>query len=311
MVLPETQSMQAAIAVSEELSFSKAARRIHIEQSTLSRLVSRLESQIGLRLFIRNHQNVEITEAGRHFVEEARHSVLYAERAVLSAMAALHGVEEILNVGKSAFTDPFLVTTLQAVRLPLYPGLKVKLWSDYSPELAHKVEDGELDVALVTAIPDEPALSFLKVAETPHYIVLSGDNPLADRDELQLEDLRSCEWILLASNVNPHVFEMIQQVASQKGITPVDRHYVMTAEEASELILEQSGIALLPRDAAWRIASEGLVMRPLVEEQLKLVTRLVARSDNKSLLVSEYVRATGRKLSSIALPRQRALPLTG
>jgi hypothetical protein len=74
-------------------------------------------------------------------------------------------------------------------------------------------------------------------------------------------------------------------------VTPVDRHYIMTAEEASELIREQRGIALLPRDAAWRIASEGLVMRPLAEEQLKLVTRLVTRSDNESRLVSEYVRA--------------------
>jgi DNA-binding transcriptional LysR family regulator len=311
MVLPETRSMQAAIVLAEELNFSRAAERMHVEQSTLSRLIAKLESDLGLLLFVRNHQNVEITEAGRHFVEQANHSVLYAERAVLNAMAASHGAEEILNIGKSAFTDPFLVTTLQSVRLSLYPDLKVKLWSSYSQELAHKVATGELDMALVTSVPDAPTLSFLTVAETPLYVVLSGDCFLADRDELRLEDLRSCEWILLASNVNPHVFEMIQQVASQKGITPVDRHYVMTAEEASELILEQRGIALLPRDAAWRIASEGLVMRPLVEEQLKLVTRLVTRSDNGSHLVSEYVRATGRKLSSMALPQQRVLPLTG
>jgi DNA-binding transcriptional LysR family regulator len=292
--------MQAAIVLAEELNFSRAAKRLHVEQSTLSRLISKLESQIGLLLFVRSHQNVEITEAGRHFVEEARRSVLHAERAVLNARAALHGAEEILNVGKSAFTDPFLVTTLQSVRLPLYPGLKVKLWSSYSHELAHKVAAGELDIALVTSVPDCPTLSFLTVAETPLYIALSKEDPLADREKLRLEDLRSCEWILLASNVNPHVFEMIQRAASKKGITPVDRHYVMTAEEASELVLAHKGVAFLPRNAAWRIASEGIAMRPLMEEQLRLVTRLATRSDNKARLVSEYVRAAGRKLSSIA-----------
>jgi hypothetical protein len=52
-------------------------------------------------------------------------------------------------------------------------------------------------------------------------------------------------------------------------------------------------------------------MRPLVEEQLKLVTRLATRSDNKNRLVSEYVRATWRKLSSIAPPQQGSLPLAG
>ena len=311
MVLPETRSMQAAIVLAEELNFSRAAKRLHIEQSTLSRMIAKLESDIGLQLFVRNHQNVEITEAGRHFVEEARHSVLHAERAVLNARAALHGAEEILNVGKSAFTDPFLVTTLQSVRLPLYPGLKVKLWSSYSQELAHKVATGELDMALVTCVPDTPALSFLTVAETPLYIALSKEDRLADREELHLEDLRSCEWILLASSVNPHVFEKIQRLASKKGIVAADRHYVMTAEEASELVLAQKGVAFLPRAAAWRIACEGIVMRPLMEEQLRLVTRLATRADNKTRLVSEYVRAAGRKLSSIAPPQQGRLPLVG
>ena len=312
MVLPETRSMQAAIVLAEELNFSRAAKRLHIEQSALSRLIAKLESDIGLQLFVRNHQNVEITEAGRRFVEEARHSVLHAERAVLNATAASHGAEEILNVGKSAFTDPFLVTTLQSVRLPLYPGLKVKLWSSYSHELAHKVAAGELDMALVTSIPDDPILSFLTIAETPLYIALSKEDPLADREELRLEDLRTCEWILLASSVNPHVFEMIQQTASKKGITPADRHYVMTAEEASELVLAQKGVAFLPRGAAWRIASEGIAMRPLVEEQLRLITRLAVRADNKARLVKEYVRATWRKLNSIAPPPQQGnLPLFG
>lgn len=111
--------------------------------------------------------------------------------------------------------------------------------------------------------------------------------------------------------MNPHVFEMIQRVTSKKGIVASDRHYVMTAEEASELILAQKGVVFLPRDAAWRIASEWIAMRPLVEEQLKLVTRLATRSDNKERLVSEYFRAASRKLSGIASPQQGRLPLVG
>ncbi len=104
---------------------------------------------------------------------------------------------------------------------------------------------------------------------------------------------------------------MIQKVASEKGITASDLHYVMTAEEASELMLAHSGVAFLPRDAAWRIASDGITMRPLVEDHLKLVTRLVTRSDNKARLVSEFVRAAGRKLTSNPPSRQVRLPLAG
>ena len=210
----------------------------------------------------------------------------------------------MLNLGKSAYTDPFLITTLQSVQLPLYPGLKVKLWSNYSHELAQMVTTGKLDMALVTAVPDTPTLSFLTVAEAPFYIALSKDDPLADRKELRFEDLQACKWILLASYVNPHVFEMIQKVASEKGITASDLHYVMTAEEASELVLAHKGAAFVPRDADWRIACDGITMRPMMEEQLRLVTRLATRSDSKNRLVSEFVRATGRRLRNIPSPQQ-------
>jgi DNA-binding transcriptional LysR family regulator len=89
MVLPEIRLLQAAIALAEELNFSRAAARLRIEQSTLSKRIVELESQIDLRLFVRNHQTVELTEAGRHFVEDARRAVLYAERAVADARAAM------------------------------------------------------------------------------------------------------------------------------------------------------------------------------------------------------------------------------
>src|SRR5947208_5351312 len=59
----------------ENLNFSRAAERLHIGQSTLSKQVYELESQLGFRLFNRNHQPVEVTDAGRAFVEDAREAV--------------------------------------------------------------------------------------------------------------------------------------------------------------------------------------------------------------------------------------------
>jgi len=282
MVLPDIQLLQAAIVLAEELNFSRAAERLRIQQPTLSRQILKLESQLGVRLFERNHQNVELTEAGRHFVEGARTVLLDVEHVVLSTSAVSRGTDELLNIGKSPYTDPFLVTTLQMLRLPLFPSLKVKFWSNYSHELAQMVATGKLDMALVTAVPDAPNLSFQTLTETPFYIALSKGDPLANRKDLRLEDLHGCEWILLASYVNPRVFEMIQMAASEKGVAAADRHYVMTAEETSELIHAHKGVAFLPRDAAWRIAYDGIAMRPLSEERLKLITRLVTRLDNKS-----------------------------
>jgi DNA-binding transcriptional LysR family regulator len=311
MVLPEIRLLQAAIALSEDLNFSRAAERLRIDQSTLSKRILELESQLGFRLFERNHQLVELTDAGRHFVEEAREAVLHAEHAVLNATAVFRGADEILNVGKSAYTDPYLVTTLLSIRLPLFPGLRIKLWSNHSHELARQVIAGDLSMALITAIPDVLKLSLLTVAEHPIYIALSIDDPLAYHGELHLQDLSARNWILPAQHANPHLYELIQLTTSEKGIVASDAHYVMTAEEASELVLAHKGVAFLTRTGAWRIARDEITMRPLIDERLRLVTKLATRTDDRSRLVSEFVRAAGRKLSSVSHVLQGPLPLGG
>jgi DNA-binding transcriptional LysR family regulator len=309
MALPEMRLLQAAIALAEELNYSRAAARLRIEQSTLSKRIVELESQIDMRLFLRNHQAVELTEAGRHFVEDARSAMLHTERAVTGARAAMHGADEVLHIGRSVYADPYLVTTIQSIQLPLFPGLKVKLWSNFSHELARMVATGNLDLALVLAIPDSPSLSFLSVTESPGYIALPNSDAAAGNAEISLNDLRAHEWILPAPHINPFVTEMIQAEASAKNIVAPDTHTFTTAEEASALVLAHKGAAFLTREAAWRISSNEIAVRPLTAEHPKLVTRLAMRADDKKRLTSEFVRAAGRKLVKAQSPLQRSTAL--
>jgi DNA-binding transcriptional LysR family regulator len=309
MALPEIRLLQAAIALAEELNFSRAAERLHLTQPALSKQIFELESQLGFRLFERNHQIVDLTDAGRAFVEEAREAVFHAERAVMAAKAVFNGADEILNVGKSAYTDPFLVSTLLSVRLPLFPGMRVKLWSNYSNELAHQVIAGTLDLALTTGVPDNPKLSVLKLAENPFYIAMSLDDELAVHRELHMENLHNRNWILLGRHANAHLYDLIQLIASDHGVSASDIHHVMTPEEVPELLLEHGGLAFLPPNAAWRMARDGITIRPLAEDRLRLVTNLAMRADSRSRLVNEFVKATARKLSSVGRTAQRKLPL--
>ena len=310
MALPEIRLLQAAIALAEELNFSRAAERLHIGQSTLSKQIIELESQLDLRLFERNHQIVELTDPGRMFVEEARETVLHAERAVLAAKAAFNGADEILNIGKSAYTDPYLVSTLLSIRLPLFPGLRIKLWSNYSYELARQVIAGTLDLALITGVPDTPKLSVLKVADNPFYIAMSVHDPLAKLPELRLEDMRNRNWILFSRHVSPDMYDMIQLLASKLDVRASDYHHVTSPEEAVQLILAHEGLSFLNRTGAWRIAQHGITMRPLAEDSLRLITNLAIRSDSKSRMASEFLRATARKLDSLRRPVQKQLPLS-
>jgi len=311
MALPEIRLLQAAIMLAEELNFSRAAERLRIDQSTLSKRILELESQLGFRLFERNHQMVQMTDAGHKFVEEAREAVLHAERAILSAKAAFNGVEEILNIGKSAYTDPYLVSMLLSIRLPLFPSLRIKLWSNFSHELARELIAGALDLALITGVPDTPKVSSLRVADNPFYIAMCLSDPLAEYRELRLKDMHNRNWILFSRHVSPHLYDMIQSEASDVGASATEHHHVTSPEEAVQLILAHEGLAFLNRNGAWRIAQHGITMRPLAENSLRLITNLATRADSKSRLVNEFVRAAGRKLDSLRRPLQKSSRLIG
>lgn len=308
MVVPEVRLMEAAIAVAEELNVSRAAKRLRIDQSTLSRRLVEAEELAGARLFIRVSQGVELTDAGRVFVEDARSCMLLGARAVYRAAAIARGAESILYLGRPSYVDPYLITALLSVRLPLFSKLKIKQATNYSHELAHDVSTGKLDVALVVGVPDLPELTVLNIANASTYIAMPSDSPLRHKDELRLEHLRDYEWIIPAPHVNPYLYEMLEEVRAERKITPPDVHHFMVAEQTIELMIAHKAVAFLTRGAAWNIARDGFLMRPLAEERLRQVTKLVSRVDNNSRLIKEFVRATGRKLTSTQ-PQQGRLSL--
>lgn len=310
MVLPEIRLLQAAIVLAEELHFSRTADRLNMSQSTLSKQIFKLERGLGFQVFKHSHQVVELTDAGRAFIVEVRNVISHAERAVLLARAVLNGSNEILNIGKSSYTDPIFVSTILSIRLPLFPDMKIKLWSNYSNELARQVIAGTLDLAVITGVPDKPQLSFLNIADNPFYIAMPMDDELAGHREIHLDQMHNRNWMLFGKHVNANLYDMIHSVSADRGTHPSDIHHFTSPEEASELIRDHRGLAFLPRAAAWRIARDGITIRPLAEGRLRLVTRLAMRVDSKSKLVNEFVKTAGRKFSGLGQTLQRGLPLT-
>lgn len=311
MVLPDISLLQAAIVLAEELHFGQAADRLNMSQPTLSKQIFRLERSIGLRLFEHRHQSAELTPAGQVFIAEAREVVFHAERAISSARAVVEGSTEILNFGKSSYTDPFLISLLTSIALPLFPAMKIKLWSNYSNVLAQQLVAGTLDVALVTGIPSKSKLSALEIANEPYYVAMPIGDELAAYKEVRLNQMNHRLWALFGSHTNAHLYNEILTVTSEKEIYPSDIFHFTTPDEASGLVREHHGLALLPRTAAWQIARDGITIRPLEEDRLRLVTSLAVRADSKSKLVNEFVKAAGRKLTEVGQKGQGRLPLAG
>jgi len=300
--------MRAAVAVAEELNFSRAAVRLHISQPALTKQIQDLEGFLNTKLFERDHQKVIVTDAGHAFVAQARIVLLHHQRAIQAAKSAASGAEAVLNIGQSPYTDPFLTSVVSSVHLPLYPTLRVHTFSDYSPELGRRVLAGELDLAILAAGGDDSQLSSVELSSSPLYILLERTSDLATRKEFMLRDLKDVPWIMFAPQVHPVLYEAVMEQASIEGASPTEKQHVTSAEQAAQLVKSTGGVAFLTKHGAWRVAVDGLTLRPLVEPGLTVRTILVARNDS-GRLVSEFMRAIVRKVRLITTPAQQKLPL--
>src|SRR5277367_4616085 len=211
--------LHAVIVLAEELNFTRASHRLNITQSTLSKQIGELEERHRFQLFTRDNRRVvrvELTDAGRVFVEESRSLLLHMERAFHLARTAHDGADNILTIGHSHEADQAWVSDLLAIRLPLYPNLDVRLISQFSVELVRSVLAGELNLALVTAPPADPQITAVPFAPAPLYVAFPENHAAAQKEQIVLEDFAKDRWILFARRVYPVVHDAIMDAARRE-----------------------------------------------------------------------------------------------
>ena len=297
MNLPDFRLLRAAIALSDYLNFSRAADSLHVVQPTLSKQIRELEDQIGFQLFLRTSQSVEMTGACYPFVKWAKEAVFSAEHAVTEARAVALGAQSIITIAGSPYVDPYLVTMLSAVTLPLYPGVQLSYNSLLTPELEHHVLIGKLDLALITEPTETPKLIRTWIARQPLFLAMSLRDRLVSQYTVTIKDLDQRDCILFEKSVHPTIYDGIFALASREHIQFGQLQHVMSAEGAAQLLHNEQRVAILTRTGAWRISEHGITIRPIVDESLLLRTALVMRADNPSRILNEFTKAYMTKLA--------------
>jgi DNA-binding transcriptional LysR family regulator len=297
--------------LAEDLNFTRAADRLHITQSALSKQITEIEEQHRVHLFTRkNKKNVELTEVGRIFVEEARSALLHIDRAIQLGRAAGEGSDRSLSIGHSPDADQGWISAILAIHLPLYPKLRIQLISEFSSELVRSVTAGKLNLALVTAPPENSQITAVAFAQTPLYAALPQSHAAAQKERIELHDLARDEWILFARRVHPVVRDAILDAARREGITPKHAHDIITAQQAVHLVSEHVGVAILTKPAVGGSA-QGVVVKPLSDASLCFETCVILRTDDDSRLANEFARSFLRRYEPQRLPpKQMELSLS-
>ena len=299
----EVRHLHAVIVLAEELNFTRAANRLHITQPALSKQITDLEAEHRFHLFTRDTRRVvELTDAGRAFVEEARSALFHTERAVHLAHAAHNGSNSVLTIGHSPFANHDWISVMLAIRLPLYPRLGIRLMTQFAMESVRSVLVGEVNLALVTAPPQDSRITAVSFAPAQLYAALPETHPAAHNEPLVLRDLAKDKWILFPKRVHPLLYEAVMDTTRRESIAPKHAHNVIAPQQAVDLVSDHVGVAILTQPMARGIHADGVVVKPLSDTSLCFQTCVIMRADNESRLVNEYVRMFLRNYAPQRVP---------
>jgi DNA-binding transcriptional LysR family regulator len=252
----DLRQLRYFVAVAEEEHVGRAAERLHISQSPLSRQIAQLEEHLGLNLFERTQQRIRLTVDGRTFLAETKALLTHAKRLESLGKRLGRGEEGGLCIGyiENAMHTSVLPDALRVLRAARHD-LHIALYSQTSAEQLEGLRQRSLDIALVSEPPtaDDPDLDSALVLDDVMLLAMPEHHPLAQQDVLRPEDLQAAQWICVASGLvtqrtgNDHK-ESFVAACMKAGFTP-DIHLEVTEPmTALRLVGAGLGIAMLQKN---------------------------------------------------------------
>lgn len=241
----ELRQLEYFVAVVEEKSFTKAARRERVAQPAVSAQIQRLERLVGQPLFTRSSRDVRLTQFGDALLPHAKAALA----AVRNAQSAVDEVANLVRGGVAIGTvtsHPVDVAALMADFHSDYPAVEITLSADSSDVLLAKLDDGRLDVAIVSiGVDEEPmGMDYAVITDEALEATVTAKHPLARRKSVSLKDL--CEFPLISLPAGTGLRSQLDSACATAGLQPRIAFEASSPRELAELARHGLGVAILP-----------------------------------------------------------------
>ncbi|NWA05415.1 LysR substrate-binding domain-containing protein [Pseudomonas gingeri] len=261
----DLRQLRYFVVVAEEEHVGRAAERLHISQSPLSRQIAQLEERLGLTLFERSQQRIRLTVDGQTFLAETRAFLTHANRLESLGRRLGRGEEGGLCIGyiENAMHSGVLPDALRTLRTAR-PGVHIALYSLNSAEQLEGLRQRSLDIALVSEPPvaDDPDLDSARVLDDPMLLALPEQHPLAVLDELRPEHFPGQEWIAVQHRQNAGKQDDFVSACIKAGFNPDIRLEASEPLTALGLVAAGLGLTMIQRSLRHN-APQGVVLREL------------------------------------------------
>ncbi|MEJ7932319.1 LysR family transcriptional regulator [Ramlibacter sp. AN1015] len=287
----ELRLLRYFVAVAEELNLSRAAVRLHLSQPPLTRQIRQLEKEVAARLFERNARGVELTDAGRLFLEDARNILDMVSRASERATSAHHGHIGRLHVA--------VFGSVMFDRLPLllaqfrsdHPGVELVFHTMNKGDQIEALRQGRIHAGFSRLTANYPDIATQTLQHERLFVALPADHRLLQRTRLGIKDLAGCPLVLFASGPRPNFTDVVFSLFERHGLRPTLAQTVEDAVTGIALVAAGFGACLVPESAAY-VQIPGVAFRALEAASNRLLdVNCIYLQDHGSPVTAEFVRA--------------------
>lgn len=253
------------VEVSEQKSFSKAARNLHISQSAISRTIKALEDELGVILFIRNAKSVELTDGGTIFLAHAKRVVFMFEHLKGDFENEFRLEQGSIRIGIPPITDAPIFAHLLGEFKRTYPQISLELFEQGSKKIEISAQEGLVDIGIICTEANAKEFDAFHLTSDPLAVVLPKSSPLAQQEKVQLKDLIDESFVLHKDDFNLH--DEILKACKAAGFTPNIIFETSQRELMLQTVAANLAITILPSrlcpDTKDNPFADTVVVKPL------------------------------------------------
>ncbi|WP_297838887.1 LysR family transcriptional regulator [Pseudomonas sp.] len=283
----ELRHLRYFIAVAETGSLTEAAeKRLHTSQPSLSRQIRDLENHVGVELLSRSVHGVELTAAGKAFLDHARLALMQVDAAVETARRAAQPTRKTFAIGfQTGHEMNWLPRAMHVLRNEMN-NIQVMVSSDYSPDLAEALTRGRLDLAFLRVESDYD-LEYQVVDREPLIVLMPSDHRLTACETIRPQDFVG-EIFIGGSNKATVLRAVTEDYLRRSGLDIKWDHGVDNLAMAMSLVASTRGLALMPAYAK-NLLPLAVVSRPLEGEAPMIDIALGYSKSNTSPILKLFL----------------------
>ena len=305
----ELRHLRCFLAVAEELHFARAAERLHIEQSPLSRAIKELEEELGVALFARTTRSTRLTRAGKLFLDHVPRVFTALQQARDSAKAAANGFHGQLRIALSDGITPSRLPALLALCRQEEPEVEIRLTEVPLSQQIKGLHDDLYDVGFARADEAGDGIVAMPVWNDPLMVAVPARHDLLRYKRIPLEEVLRFPLVLCDPVACEGHARQVERVLRRVDMEPLVAERVASCDLMMALV--SAGFALGLTGAAHIATSreQGVVARPLAGRSPMLMTYLLRLDGEPSETLAHFIeRVQAIESPEIARPAPRDFP---